>query len=146
MRIVVDHVGGSRRGQRQELAESDKVRFGRHPDNDVTFDAHRDLDASSRHAELRRDGDRFLLCDIGSSNGTFVGGQRVNEVAIEPGGTLEVEFGHGGPRVRIFVGGDGDETPPPPEAERPAGRGRLVVALGLALALAVAAALVILLR
>jgi hypothetical protein len=145
VRIVIDHVGGSRRGQRQELADPERVRFGRHPDNEVTFDAHRDLDASSRHAELRRNGDRFRLCDIGSSNGTFVGGERVNEVAIEQGGTLEVEFGHGGPRVRIFVGGDDDEVPPPPEPERAPGRGRLLAALLLALAVT-AAALVILLR
>lgn len=144
MRIVLDHVGGSRRGQRQEMTDLDRVRFGRHPDNEVTFDAHRDLDASSRHAELRRDGERFTLCDVGSSNGTFVDGERINEVGIEPGGLLEVEFGNGGPRVRIYVGADDDEVPPPPEPARAPGRGWLVAGLVLALAVTALALLLVL--
>jgi FHA domain/Domain of unknown function (DUF1707) len=32
---------------------------------------------SRRHAELRRDGDRCYVADLGSSNGTWVGGRRV---------------------------------------------------------------------
>jgi hypothetical protein len=31
---------------------------------------------SRRHAELWRDGDRFYVADLGSSNGTWVGGRR----------------------------------------------------------------------
>jgi hypothetical protein len=104
---VIDHITGSRRGQRQELAPEVRVTFGRHPDNQVTFDAHRDLDASSRHAELRKDGeDRFHLVDIGSSNGTFIDGQRVKELELPIGRPVEVEFGSGGPRLRLFIGDD----------------------------------------
>ena len=47
MKVVVDHIGGSRRGQRQEFDLGERLRFGRHPDNEVSFDAHRDLDASA---------------------------------------------------------------------------------------------------
>jgi len=101
---VVDHLAGSRRGQRQEFALSERLCFGRHPDNDVSFDAHRDLDASSRHAELRPAGDGWVLRDIGSSNGTWVGDARVTELRIEVGVPVVVEFGAGGPRARIFVG------------------------------------------
>jgi FHA domain/Domain of unknown function (DUF1707) len=32
---------------------------------------------SRRHAEIRREGDRCYLTDLGSSNGTWVGGRRV---------------------------------------------------------------------
>ena len=53
MRVVIDHVAGSRRGQRQEFPATSRVRFGRHPDCEVSFDPQRDIDASSRHAELR---------------------------------------------------------------------------------------------
>ena len=106
LRILIDHIEGSRRGQRQELAPADRLRFGRHPDNDVVFDAHRDLDASSRHAELRHDGDGFQLVDVGSSNGTFVDGERVRERVLEVGVAVIVEFGAGGPRLRLFIGDD----------------------------------------
>jgi len=102
--VIVDHLAGSRRGQRQELAADKRVRFGRHPDCEVSFDAHRDIDASSRHAELRPTERGWVLVDLGSSNGTFVDGQRVTELAIPVGAPLTVEFGPGGPRIRIFVG------------------------------------------
>lgn len=132
MKIVIDHVRGSRRGQRQEFVGADRVVIGRHPKSDVTFDAHRDLDASSRHAELRLDGERYVLHDVGSSNGTFVGGQRIGELEVGGEQAVEVEFGAGGPVLRIWVGGD-DATPEP----RP-GRGRRL-GVGIAAALAVAA-------
>jgi len=103
---VIDHIDGSRRGQRQELACGPRIRFGRHPDCEITFDAHRDLDASSRHAELRQGDDRFVLVDTGSSNGTFVGGERIAELDVPVGAPIEVEFGAGGPRLRLLVGDD----------------------------------------
>ena len=65
MKIVIDHVSGSRRGQRQELVAEGKLRFGRHPECEVSFDAHKDIDASSRHAELRPQGDDWILVDVG---------------------------------------------------------------------------------
>jgi hypothetical protein len=111
VKIVVDHLVGSRRGQRQEFPAG-RVTIGRHQKNDIVFDAHRDLDASSRHAELREKSGSFVLCDVGSSNGTFVGGNRVSEVAVEAGQSVVVEFGAGGPQLRIWVGAD-DAAPDP---------------------------------
>jgi hypothetical protein len=112
LKIVVDHIKGSRRGQRQEFAAAARLSIGRHPRCDVSFDAHRDLDASSRHAELRADGEKFVLSDVGSSNGTFVGGNRVSDVTLEIGAPIVVEFGAGGPQLRVWVGAD-DMTPEP---------------------------------
>src|SRR5580704_1026276 len=121
VRVVVDHLSGARRGQRQELAATPRVRFGRHPECEVAFDAHRDIDASSRHAELRVVGDRWVLVDIGSSNGTYVDGKRVTEAPIVAAAPVVVEFGPGGPRVRLFLGDDAAiEALSPPEIERPA--------------------------
>ena len=102
--VVVDHVAGARRGERQALPADARVRFGRHPECEVAFDAHADLDASSRHAELRPGERAWMLVDLGSSNGTFVGGQRVTEARVDAGRPVEIEFGAGGPRVRLFVG------------------------------------------
>ncbi len=44
---------------------------------------------SRRHAELRREGERWLLRDLGSRNGTRVNGMRViEEVEVRPGDRL----------------------------------------------------------
>lgn len=121
-RVVIDHLAGSRRGQRQEFPASTRVRFGRHPDCEVSFDPHRDIDASSRHAELRVVSAGWTLVDLGSSNGTYVEGHRITETAVVAGTPVSVEFGPGGPRIRLFVGDDAaiEALPPAPvEARRP---------------------------
>lgn len=99
------------------------MRFGRHPECEVSFDPHRDIDASSRHAELRALDAGWVLVDLGSSNGTYVDGHRVTETPVARGVAVMVEFGPGGPRVRLFVGDDRaiEALPPAPvEAARPA--------------------------
>ena len=112
MRVVVDHLSGSRRGQRQEFLDRVCVSFGRHPGCDVSFDAHRDLDASSRHAELDVAPDHVTLRDVGSSNGTFVGGQKITEMVIDARNPIVVEFGPGGPQIRLWVGDSAGAAPP----------------------------------
>lgn len=121
-RVVIDHVAGSRRGQRQEFPATTRIRFGRHPECEVSFDPHRDIDASSRHAELRAVSAGWTLVDLGSSNGTYVEGHRITETAVAAGTAVSVEFGPGGPRIRLFVGDDAaiEALPPAPvEARRP---------------------------
>jgi pSer/pThr/pTyr-binding forkhead associated (FHA) protein len=120
-RIVVDHLAGSRRGQRQEFAADARVRFGRHPECEVSFDPHRDIDASSRHAELRvaqgaseSPEAGWVLVDLGSSNGTYADGHRVTEAPITQNTPVAIEFGPGGPRVRLFVGDDKEIAALPP--------------------------------
>ena len=112
--MVIDHIAGSRRGQRQEFPATGRVRFGRHPDCEVSFDPHRDIDASSRHAELRvatnaraatdELSQGWVLVDLGSSNGTYVEGHRVTETPIASNMPISVEFGPGGPRIRLCGG------------------------------------------
>ncbi len=121
MRVVIDHVAGSRRGQRQEFSAGSRVRFGRHPECEVSFDPHRDIDASSRHAELRAVTGGWVLVDLGSSNGTYVEGHRITETTVAQAVPVTIEFGPGGPRVRLFVGDDAaiEALPPAPiEAKR----------------------------
>lgn len=59
--------------------------LGRQADNDVIFSDHR---VSRQHACITRDGDRFLLEDLCSSNGTFLGKQR-----LQPGTPSELVDG-----------------------------------------------------
>ena len=122
MRVVIDHVAGSRRGHRQEFPAGTRIRFGRHPECEVSFDPQRDIDASSRHAELRSVDAGWVLVDLGSSNGTYVEGRRITEAPVARGAAVSIDFGPGGPRVRLFVGDDGEieALPPAPlEVERP---------------------------
>ena len=122
VRVVIDHVAGSRRGQRQEFAAGVRVRFGRHPECEVSFDPQRDIDASSRHAELRHVEAGWVLVDLGSSNGTYVEGHRVTETPVVQNVPVSIEFGPGGPRIRLFVGDDKaiEALPPAPvEVSRP---------------------------
>jgi V8-like Glu-specific endopeptidase len=85
------------------VAELDKavVRFGRAPENDVAFDPEYDRDASGHHAEARREGDAWVLVDLGSRNGTFVRGRKIDRCALSTGD--EITFGAQGPRVRVEI-------------------------------------------
>ena len=58
------------------------ITIGRAPENNVVFDD--DLLVSRRHAVLRRADSRWELVDLGSSNGTFVNGTRIDRTVIGP--------------------------------------------------------------
>ncbi|MFG3040824.1 FHA domain-containing protein [Streptomyces sp. NPDC048330] len=58
------------------------IRIGRAPDNDVVV---ADLVVSRRHAELRaRPDGTYWIHDLGSHNGTFLNGRRVEEARVTP--------------------------------------------------------------
>ena len=52
---------------------------------------------SRRHAELRTEDGRWLLRDLGSSNGTWVNGRRVIEAEVRPGDLVQL----GGAEIRL---------------------------------------------
>ena len=57
------------------------IRIGRDPTNELPLDH----PAISRfHSELRKEGTRYVLSDLGSSNGTFVNGKAVTKHVLEP--------------------------------------------------------------
>jgi Protein of unknown function (DUF3662)/FHA domain len=62
-------------------------RVGRLADNDIVLD---DKRVSRHHAELSTDGSRWLLKDIGSTNGTAVNGKIVREIVLKPGDTISL--------------------------------------------------------
>ncbi len=66
-------IRGADQGSRFELTEA-AVRVGRDPSN--TIQVH-DTEVSRHHAEIRRTENDYAISDLGSSNGTFVNGQRV---------------------------------------------------------------------
>jgi hypothetical protein len=54
-----------------------ELKIGRLPLNDIIID---DVSVSREHATLIISGDEFSIRDLGSSNGTFVNGMRINGV------------------------------------------------------------------
>ena len=100
MPLVVEILSGSRRGHRV-VFDKPVVTLGRHPDNDVVFDAVAEPLVSAFHAEIREVGaGRHVILDRGSSNGTWAGGDRFTQLAFE--GRLEVRLAQSGPVVALM--------------------------------------------
>jgi ABC-type multidrug transport system ATPase subunit len=87
-------------GSDRMLKAGPSYRIGRDPESDIVVD---DSRVSWQHAVLRRDQDTWLLEDTGSTNGTFVGLDRVQRVEIT--GQCNVRLGHpeDGPTVSCSV-------------------------------------------
>jgi len=94
-------LSGARAGQIEAFRKG-YIGLGRHPLSDVRFDAERDLDVSSRHAAIVRKTEGFVLQDLGSRNGTFVNGQRVNGDTLLRDGDV-IGFGANGPALEFGV-------------------------------------------
>ena len=82
--LVVIH--GNNAGSRFFIDQS-LTSIGRHPDSTVFLD---DVTVSRRHAELTRTDTGFLLADVGSLNGTYVNGQRIESFELSEGDQIQV--------------------------------------------------------
>lgn len=114
MGLEVHITTGSRAGEREKLTRA-VVLAGRHPECDLRFDARKDLDVSSRHAEFRGGPDGWTVRDLESTNGTFVNGSRITHATDLKAGDV-VRFGAEGPRVQIVSVGAVDEPAVPATA------------------------------
>ncbi len=76
---------GPQSGQAFSLGQS--LRIGKAPDNDVVLDH---PTVSRNHLVVRRQGDHFLVQDLGSTNGTFIDGAQIKEGFLRAGALLEV--------------------------------------------------------
>jgi pSer/pThr/pTyr-binding forkhead associated (FHA) protein len=83
---LVVRSGGGRAGE-SFVPSADRTLIGRSPECDIFLD---DVTVSRRHAELRRDGDRFTIEDLGSLNGTFVNRRRIETAELEDDDELQI--------------------------------------------------------
>jgi FHA domain-containing protein len=68
-------------GRRTALS-GERLLVGRSRECDLVLE---DPNVSRKHAELRREDGRWLIADLGSTNGLKVNGRRVTEAVLEPG-------------------------------------------------------------
>jgi pSer/pThr/pTyr-binding forkhead associated (FHA) protein len=69
------------------LLDRDVTTIGRHPDSHIFLD---DVTVSRRHAEITRSGGRLEVKDLGSLNGTYVNGERVEERMLASSDEVQV--------------------------------------------------------
>ncbi|RQP12754.1 MAG: FHA domain-containing protein [Microbacteriaceae bacterium] len=69
------------------LLDADSTVAGRHPDADIFLD---DVTVSRRHAEFVRTGTAFQVRDLGSLNGTYFDGVRIDSALLSDGAEVQV--------------------------------------------------------
>lgn len=70
------------------------------------------MSVSRRHCQLNRDNATLKIRDLGSRNGTYINGERINEVTVQPGDYVKV-----GPLTFLLqIDGQPKEVVPPKKA------------------------------
>ena len=82
------------------LLDKETVTAGRHPESDIFLD---DITVSRRHAEIVREGGRYVVRDVGSLNGTYLNRERVESAPLTDGDELQI-----GTFKLVFLTGRGD--------------------------------------
>lgn len=83
---VLEILDGDRAGEVIPLGSS-PLRIGRRAGNDLVLS---DEKVSGQHAELAAEGGAITLRDLGSTNGSFLDGKRIEEVALTAGDVLRI--------------------------------------------------------
>jgi len=79
-------IRGNDQGTRFELGEP-LIRLGRDASSAIQI---HDTEVSRQHAEMRRMDQDFAICDLNSSNGTFVNGKRIERHLLSSGDQVQV--------------------------------------------------------
>ena len=82
--LLVEVVSGAEGGKRWE---GEQGSVGSAQDNALCL---RDETVSRYHVRLAAQADGVRVCDLGSTNGTFVGDVRVRDCVVQPGTTLRL--------------------------------------------------------
>ena len=77
---------GLEQGKRYPLVRA-KFQIGRDESNDICV---RDVEASRKHCEITREASSFHVRDLGSSNGTYVNGERTKQAVLKTGDQIRI--------------------------------------------------------
>lgn len=111
------------------------VVIGRQQDCDISVPSE---EISRRHAQVKPTADGLMVEDLGSANGTFINGKRVQTGLMRPGEELRLDT------IRFMLVAPGMEMPAtqraPAAAATPGGSGKAGIVVGAILVIAAAAA------
>ncbi|MFE5915393.1 FHA domain-containing protein [Streptomyces wedmorensis] len=88
-------------GRTWTLDPSRSYTLGRDPQGDLVID---DARVSWRHATISWGGRSWVIEDHGSTNGTFLQGQRIHQMEIGPGSAVHLGNATDGPRLNLAAG------------------------------------------
>ncbi|MFF2655219.1 FHA domain-containing protein [Streptomyces sp. NPDC058045] len=91
-------------GRTWTLDPSRPYTLGRDPQGDIALD---DARVSWRHATISFNGRGWVIEDHGSTNGTYVQGQRIQQAELAPGTAVNLGNATDGPRVNLHPGQTG---------------------------------------
>ncbi|MFD6168613.1 ABC transporter ATP-binding protein/permease [Streptomyces coeruleorubidus] len=103
-------------GRTWTLDPSRAYTLGRDPQGDVVFD---DARVSWRHATVSFNGRSWVIEDHGSTNGTFVQGQRIHQMELGPGSAVHLGNATDGPRLNLSDAAAGVATPQAQPQQQP---------------------------
>ncbi|MEU0220669.1 FHA domain-containing protein [Streptomyces sp. NPDC006265] len=103
-------------GRTWTLDPSRAYSLGRDPQGDVVFD---DARVSWRHATVSFNGRSWVIEDHGSTNGTFVQGQRIHQMELGPGSAVNLGNATDGPRLNLSGAAASVATPQAQPQQQP---------------------------
>ncbi|WP_266964568.1 FHA domain-containing protein [Streptomyces sp. NBC_00233] len=104
-------------GRTWTLDSSRSYTLGRDPQGDLVID---DARVSWRHATISWGGRSWVIEDHGSTNGTFLQGQRIHQVEIGPGSAVHLGNATDGPRLNLAAAGAPAHQQAPAAHQQPA--------------------------
>ncbi|MEU3735455.1 MULTISPECIES: FHA domain-containing protein [unclassified Streptomyces] len=104
-------------GRTWTLDPSRSYTLGRDPQGDLALD---DARVSWRHATISWSGRSWVIEDHGSTNGTFVQGQRIHQMEIGPGSAVNLGNATDGPRLNVSGSASGAAVSAPQQAAQQA--------------------------
>ncbi|MFD9245796.1 FHA domain-containing protein [Streptomyces sp. NPDC059556] len=104
-------------GRTWTLDPSRSYTLGRDPQGDLVID---DARVSWRHATISWGGRSWVIEDHGSTNGTFLQGQRIHQVEIGPGSAVHLGNATDGPRLNLAAAGAPARQQAPAAHQQPA--------------------------
>jgi Transglycosylase SLT domain/FHA domain len=103
--FVVQVISGVHVGRKFKITQP--LTLGRSPENVLCFTGPDGSLVSSKHAVIETEGDNLIIRDLGSTNGTWVNGERINEAYLQA--DQIVSLGQNGPKLRM-VGANASAT------------------------------------
>ncbi|MFF5368920.1 FHA domain-containing protein [Streptomyces sp. NPDC013187] len=103
-------------GRTWTLDPSRAYTLGRDPQGDVVFD---DARVSWRHATVSFNGRSWVIEDHGSTNGTFVQGQRIHQMELGAGSAVNLGNATDGPRLNLSGAAASVATPQAQPQQQP---------------------------